>query len=54
MHSISKGKSVFFRWPLAAVRGKIDRSGTQVKETLDKGTEKLFKISMVRRSFESL
>ena len=53
MHSITEGKSIFFRCLLATVRGKIDGSGTQVKKTLDKSTEKLFKILMIRRSFGS-
>jgi len=42
LHSRLRAKSSF---PLAT--GKIDGSGTHVKETLNKGTEELFKILMV-------
>lgn len=46
LHSTIEGK-IIFSGALTVVTGKIDRSGTQVKETLNKGTEELFKISMV-------
>jgi hypothetical protein len=41
MHSITEGKNCLFRWPLPAVTGKIDQSGTWEKKISYKDTEEL-------------